>query len=426
MKTTTRRIVSASAALALGVQLLPFAAAIAADPVTETFVHTGTEQQFVVPPAITTVHVVLVGGKGGDFIGGGTEGGFGGRVEGDLDVTAGATLYIEVGGNGHEVTGGDPSPGGFNGGGDGGECEPAQFFGASGGGATDIRVNSRTLPGTLGSRLVVAGGGGGGGDFADGGSAGQPGAGISAGGAGTTAAGGAGGTDIQGLSGQAGSLGIGGRGASTPGGCGAGGGGGYFGGGGGAANPFDIQSGGSGGGGSSYAAALTNASVSVDATGTPSVTISYTAISDNGTVGAVVDVPTSAACLELSTTSISFGTQPFGAQDQPATPEVSLTNCSGLSIQLLGSGTNATGPDASWTLVQGNETCADTLGLDRYRLSVDQASFVTSLSTDPAILTTLAAGQASLQTALLTMPCPGSSGGGQTMSMSINYLAVTP
>ena len=71
---------------------------------------------------------------------------------GQLPVTAGEVLYVEVAGNG------------FNGGGLGGEFEAGR-----GGEASDVRTVPMASAGTLGSRLLVAGGGGGGGaDFANG------------------------------------------------------------------------------------------------------------------------------------------------------------------------------------------------------------------------------------------------------------------
>ena len=57
---------------------------------------------FVVPDGVSTVHVVAVGGKGGNS--GQTEigalGGLGARVAGDLSVTSGEALFAVVGGNG--------------------------------------------------------------------------------------------------------------------------------------------------------------------------------------------------------------------------------------------------------------------------------------------------------------------------------------
>jgi glycine rich protein len=427
MTSVKRRIATSATGIGLLVSLLPTAVA-AADPVTETFAFTPDEQIFVVPNGVLTIHVVLVGGRGGDMGGcvpGGQCGGKGASVEGDLTVTPGSTLYIEVGGRGgNSGTTSAATAGGANGGGRGGAFTSVVQFAAGGGGASDIRTIPLGQPGSLGSRLMVAGGGGGAAIGGAGGDAGLPGGGGIglAGNAGTSVGGGAGGAGLAAI-GLDGALGQGGSGGDGEG-AGGGGGGGLYGGGGGGGEFSGF--GGGGGGGSSYTGSATNAVVGLDATGTSSIAITYVPSPDHGTVGANVTVPTSAACLELSTTAIDFGTQRFGAEKQPATPTVTVTNCSGLSGRLLASGTDATGTGATWTLVDAPETCADTLGLDRYRLDLAAPEWLgdSLLGKLPSPFVDLAPGQSSDQTVKITMPCPGSSGGGQTMSMSINYLVV--
>jgi hypothetical protein len=168
----------------------------------------------------------------------------------NLPVTPGQTLYVEVGGDGG-------FEGGFNGGG-------TSVFGDGGGGASDIRTDPSTDPGSLASRLLVAGGGGGGGfwsgvgdcvsqggtggsagvDGGDGGSCGglTP---ATGGSAGVSAAGGSGGIPL----GLPGSLGTGGAGGFS---AGSGGGGLYGGGGGGKGDRIiGASTGGGGGGGGS-------------------------------------------------------------------------------------------------------------------------------------------------------------------------------
>lgn len=124
----------------------------------QTFVATGLEQCYVVPADVSALHVVAIGGTGGTtFIG---TGGSGAQVTGDIAVTAGATLFVEVG-----VGGGSGATGG--------------------GGESDVRTCSASTscpaPGTpQDSRLIVAGGGGGGGLGGGAGNGGS--AGIGAGG----------------------------------------------------------------------------------------------------------------------------------------------------------------------------------------------------------------------------------------------------
>jgi Glycine rich protein len=433
-----RRFLATTFAIALSLTAATHAPAVAAEPVTVTFASTGAEQEFTVPGGVTSLHVVLVGGKGGSTPLGGSAG-FGARVEGDLPVSPGAVLYVVVAGNGGTGTGGGGAPGsgglgGFNGGAQGGGgLQPGTQPGGGGGGGSDIRTES----GVLGSRLIVAGGGGGAGGRGEsftpgaGGNAGSAGGvggsgGATGGGAGTSSAGGAGGAASGGTSGfgTSGSLGTGGAGADgnavDP--AGGGGGGGLYGGGGGGGG--DPQGAGGGGGGSSYAGAATNVQTTVDATGAPLVTISYV-LADTGTVNAEVIVPSSAACLELSASSISFGTPPLGAINEEATPQITVTNCSGVSETILARGTNATGSDATWALTDAAAACDTTLGLDAYRLGLDTgpaAGFI-QLSTDNKTLYQVAPGGAPTQTAVIDTACPGSTGAGTTMSMQVIFLA---
>lgn len=205
----------------------------------QTFNATGGEQQYVVPAGVTAVHVVAVGAHGG-----GSSPGRAHKVTGDIPVTGGQTLYVEVGG----LPSG--STGGFNGGGNGA---------AGGGGASDVRSAPRASGLGTDTRLIVAAGGGGQGATGGSGTGGSGGdaegagansdTGLSGGGPGTDVGGGAGGTGGSVCDpGTNGSLGQGGNGGANtiPGG---GGGGGLYGGGGGEA--ACSSSGGGGGGGSS-------------------------------------------------------------------------------------------------------------------------------------------------------------------------------
>jgi plastocyanin len=158
---------------------------------------------------------------------------------------------------------------------------------------------------------------------------------------------------------------------------------------------------------------------------TLTVHVTEPSITDTGTVSADVTVPSSAACLELSVTSISFGTLPLGAEDQPATPSVIVTNCSGLAGTLLASGTNAVSaaPGASWSLVDSAATCADTLGTDSYHLSLASAEAnPVALGTTNKQVQTLAAGASTTHVAHIDTACPGSSGAGEIMGMVITFL----
>jgi Glycine rich protein len=238
------------------------AAVSAAAAETVTFTYTAHEQTFTVPPNVFSVAAEAVGASGA--VGGVDDGGAGGPaavVAGELNVTPGETLYVEVGGNGGESPfGGTSGLGGFNGGGSGM---------GGGGGATDVRTMPAATGLTPDDRLIVAGGGGGGGGEDGlrglhggeggaaganlGGRAGQTDASASEGGtAGTQTGGGIGGASKCGDGGD-GRLGSGGAGSKSTSGpdLGGGGGGGYYGGGAGGAPCEGSAAAGGGGSGSS-------------------------------------------------------------------------------------------------------------------------------------------------------------------------------
>jgi hypothetical protein len=276
------RLAMVAVATGLGVLLTgavgarPAAAATTdASAVTIRYTSVG-EHEFTVPAGVFSVHVVAIGGKGGD-LSGYSPGGRGARVEADLAVKPGQVLYAEVGGAGTTatMTASMPAVGGDNGGGVGGMYVNSLYgggaifvamSGAAGGGSSDVRTRSRSIWGNFwSSRLLVAAGGGGAGADSAGGAGGAPNgqgavgatSGSPGGGGATTSAAGVGGT-IQNSVGGSGSLGAGGNGGLGAAFGGGGGGGGYYGGGGGsggAYQPADLSGG--GGGGSSYGPAGT-------------------------------------------------------------------------------------------------------------------------------------------------------------------------
>lgn len=299
-------------AVATGLLLACSSGTALAAPNVITF-DTPGEYPIVIPAGVSNLHVVAVGGRGGE----GTysvPGGFGARVTATLPVSGGITRWLLVGGNGVSGVG--------------------RAGAGGGGGASDVR----TAPGftdvtpTDPRILIAAGGGGSGfgrlhgvnGSAGYGGDAGAPGGSsrlsvypgsiTSGGGAaavplGTGAGGTSGAVDGNGAAGGAGSIGRGGAGAFvrpdlgvTPGGFngggtggggaefgplgntsyygGGGGGGGLHGGGGGGGvmifdgkSPRSAVGGAGGAGGSNLVPA--GGSVVTDDTGSPSITISF-------------------------------------------------------------------------------------------------------------------------------------------------------
>ena len=216
-------------------------------PGTKTFNFSGNAEPWTVPAGVSSLNFDAQGARGGrqNATPGPYFPGSGGRVQGNLSVTAGEQLLFMVGG-----VGGDGGAGGASGGiGGGGSASNFVYgSGGGGGGASDISFD--------GTYLVVAGGGGGDGWDSTGDRAGGAGGGLSAGNSaingggaasnyaagGSQVAGGAGATYPGWAPGSDGSGVQGGNGSSQ--GISGGGGGGFYGGGGG------VWTG--GGGGSSY------------------------------------------------------------------------------------------------------------------------------------------------------------------------------
>ncbi|WP_430336215.1 hypothetical protein [Rhodococcus sp. ACT016] len=243
---------------------LPTECAQAGTTVTCTYNYTGAEAALPIPAGVNSVQVTATGGNNGNV---GGNPGHPGIASGTVPVTPGSTLFIAVGGAGEWGQGQSQYwPGGWNGGGRG------FGWGHGGGGASDVRTISRTQPGTLDSRLLVAAGAGGHGGTAN----------VYGGDAGKDAVGG----PVPGKAGG-GLIGVGGDG-SNGGIGGGGGGGGYRGGGGGGANATQN----SGGGGGTFL---------VPAGGTTSVAPDYRAAQ------VVVTYEAPQGVLQVATTSDATG-----------------------------------------------------------------------------------------------------------------------
>ncbi|MBE6147578.1 MAG: hypothetical protein E7168_04520 [Firmicutes bacterium] len=116
------------------------------------FYYTGDYQTYTIP-ATGTYKIELWGASGGDI--GPYKGGAGGYTSGYIHLSQGQRLQIYVGGQGSQS-----ATGGWNG---GASLSHDGVSGASGGGATDIRITPGSWADfdSLKSRIMVAGGGGG-------------------------------------------------------------------------------------------------------------------------------------------------------------------------------------------------------------------------------------------------------------------------
>ena len=84
---------------------LPTAVDACAPLGSQTFTYTGSEQTFVVPAGVTSISVDAYGAQGGTNSPA-TNINFGGRVQADLPVTPGTTIFIYVGEQPNGLTGG--------------------------------------------------------------------------------------------------------------------------------------------------------------------------------------------------------------------------------------------------------------------------------------------------------------------------------
>ncbi|HEX4058243.1 MAG TPA: glycine-rich protein [Galbitalea sp.] len=286
----TRKAVAAIVAVMLGsgLALVGVAAPANAATATVTFSTPGVHA-FIVPVAITTIHVLAQGGSGGGNSDT-TVAGAGALIGADLTVTPGDKYFVNVASNGVTATAT------FDGAGvNGGGGAPDLAGAGGGGGASDLRLGADTLA----SRVLVAAGGGGLDGWTDGADAGSN-APVNnpsslcfdpAATAGTSVTFGIGGGGCDGTPGADGALGVGGDGGprASGGDGGGGGGGGLYGGGG--AGPY-----GGGAGGSSYeepsASGVTSALGSVGAA--PFVSVSYD-VTDATTVTVTASKPSIAA-----------------------------------------------------------------------------------------------------------------------------------
>ena len=333
--------------------VLSFALIASSSLIAQTTVNfgcTGAPVNWVVPPCVTSINVIVAGAQGGGAAAGGT-GGLGATVTATVAVTPGSTLQINVGCVG-------PCPGTAFGGGGAGQTAggAASNVSCGGGGASDIRIS----PFGLGNRFIVAGGGGGigGGDANGGGGAGgcpNGTAGIASfgmgGGGATAAAGGTAGPPwiASGNPGVAGSLGLGGAGGSDP--CynlgpGGGGGGGYYGGGGGGSDCYGTAplGGGGGGGGSSLIPGGGGCTTGNHA-GAGLVSITYT----GGAITPTVNSPT--ICAGATATLTATGGTTYAWSNGAVTNPINVTPATTTSYTVTATSAGCTGTVVSTVTV---------------------------------------------------------------------------
>ena len=154
--------------------------------------------------------------------------------------------------------------------------------------------------------------------------------------------------------------------------------------------------------------------------------------SPNGTVTASVTVNVG-PCISLSATSFTYAPAEFSTSQTtrttlPNSARPVVTNCSNQSERILARGSTASGANnASWDILT-SFNCAN-IETNKYKHELklaDGVSYLALTATDQAWESGVAANDTRTVDGRLTMPCNGSSGAGQTMTMPIFLTAAIP
>jgi hypothetical protein len=153
---------------------------------------------------------------------------------------------------------------------------------------------------------------------------------------------------------------------------------------------------------------------------------------DNGTVSAQV-IAGGTACLTVPS-SVDFGTAAFlAAGTQTVTtgsPNIAVSSCSTATETVLARGTDATAPGVVWTLTTTAPCPLAAPTTNQYNLGLRPIGGTGTtdvfLSGTNGSLGTVAANTTLTRIPIMRMPCTGSAGAGQTMSMSYVFTATVP
>jgi hypothetical protein len=168
-------------------------------------------------------------------------------------------------------------------------------------------------------------------------------------------------------------------------------------------------------------------------------------LTKDSALGTILDDDDGAPCLLLSETAVSVNGPLSTPSDRrfAAIERLTMANCGGADVNVLARGTNATGSGATWELTNrssgGPIDSICELGLDLFRANLTlwnpQGGGVgTPLTTEDGVLLGLngldpfVLGSVSGQefSADVELPCEGSSGIGQPMTMDVVLTAVAP
>jgi hypothetical protein len=146
------------------------------------------------------------------------------------------------------------------------------------------------------------------------------------------------------------------------------------------------------------------------------------AAADNGQITA--EVTPAAPCLIVGE-NLDFGTRPFSTETShlQAQDYTSFANCSAQAEKIYVRGTDATSSTsaATWRLT-GALPC--NIGPNFYALNIGNSTVGVNLSTTDQLLAgAVAVDSMMMLTGSLIMPCSGSSGAGERMTMSVIFTA---
>ena len=157
----------------------------------------------------------------------------------------------------------------------------------------------------------------------------------------------------------------------------------------------------------------------------------------NGTVSAHVLAGIS-PCITISSPAsggaVDFGNLAFSPQastqfsEGSGSPDITVASCATPTQTLLASGTDATiNTLPAWTLATQLSVCT-AASINTYRLGLRTGTTDLFLTTNNQTVATLPQAPAGMvtRTPRITMPCAGSSGSGQTETMTYNFTATIP
>jgi hypothetical protein len=147
-----------------------------------------------------------------------------------------------------------------------------------------------------------------------------------------------------------------------------------------------------------------------------------------GTVTATVQVQ-AAACITINPSSFTYAAAGLSTASSPTVtspsgPKPTVTSCSSAAQNFAARGGSATGSGATWTLTSTLDCGTNPANEYRHQLTTSTGSSISLTTTDQTWEMAVPASNNRILDGRLTMPCTGSNGVGQTMSMPIVLTAI--